>query len=241
MLPTLPLGPLVLPTAPLILILGAWLSLWLLERAAQSLGLNHEAVYNLGVIGLLVAVVGARLSFVLLYWQAYEQDWLGIIWPLHTGYLPLVGVVIGGLAAFFYGRFHQLPPLSTLDALVPALIVGLMAISLADLLSWGGFGTVTAVPWAITQFGLQRHPVQVYELLAGLLALAVWWRLLIRRRFKGQLFLVTTAVYSAGRLFVEAFRDDALLTGDGYRLIQLISLAILLTCLFALRQLTVDN
>ncbi|MFO7539594.1 MAG: prolipoprotein diacylglyceryl transferase, partial [Chloroflexota bacterium] len=104
MFPTLPLGPLVLPTAPLILILGAWLSLWLLERAAQSLGLNHEAVYNLGVIGLLAAVVGARLSFVLLYWEAYEQDWLGIIWPLHTGYLPLVGVVIGGLAAFFYGR-----------------------------------------------------------------------------------------------------------------------------------------
>jgi prolipoprotein diacylglyceryltransferase len=58
---------------------------------------------------------------------------------------------------------------------------------------------------------------------------------------KGELFLVTTAVYSAGRLFVEAFRDDAILTGDGYRLIQIISLAVLLACLYALRQLTVDS
>jgi phosphatidylglycerol---prolipoprotein diacylglyceryl transferase len=241
MLPTLSLGPLVLPTAPLILILGAWLSLWLLERSAQSLELNHEAVYSLGVVGLLAGFVGARLTFVLLYWEAYQQDWLGIIWPLHTGYLPLAGLVIGGLGAFFYGRFHQLPPLATLDALTPGLLVGLMAISLADFLGWGGFGTVTAVPWAITQFGLQRHPVQVYELLGGLLALAVWWRLLIRRRFEGELFLVTTAVYSATRLFVEAFRDDALLTDGGYRLIQIISLAVLLTCLYALRQFTPED
>ncbi len=238
MLPTFSLGPLVFPTAPLILIIGAWLSLWLLERSAQSLGLNHEAVYGLGVVGLLSGFVGARLAFVLLYWEAFQQDWLGIIWPLHTGYLPLAGLVVGLLGAFFYGRFHQLPPLTTLDALSPALVVALMAVSLADWLGWGGFGTVTAVPWAITQFGLQRHPVQVYELLGGILALAVWWRLLIRRQFEGQLFLVTTAVYSAARLFVEAFRDDAILTADGYRLIQFISLAILLACLFALRQLT---
>jgi phosphatidylglycerol---prolipoprotein diacylglyceryl transferase len=239
MLPTLSLGPLVLPTAPLILILGAWLSLWLLERSAQSLELNHEAVYSLGVVALLSGFVGARLSFVLLYWEAYRQDWLGIIWPLHTGYLPLAGLVVGVLGAFFYGRFHQLPPLATLDALAPALVVALMAVSLADWLGWGGFGTVTAVPWAITQFGLERHPVQIYELLGGLLALAVWWRLLIRRRFEGELFLVTTAVYSAGRLFVEAFRDDAILTGDGFRLIQIISLAILLACLYALSRLSV--
>jgi prolipoprotein diacylglyceryltransferase len=53
------------------------------------------------------------------------------------------------------------------------------------------------------------------------------------------LFLVTAAVYSAGRLFVEAFRDDAILTGDGFRLIQIISLAILLACLYALSRLSV--
>jgi phosphatidylglycerol---prolipoprotein diacylglyceryl transferase len=241
MLPTLSLGPLVLPTAPLLLIIGAWLSLWLLERSAQSLGLNHEAVYSLGVVGLLAGFVGARVAFVLLYWEAYQQDWLGIIWPLHTGYLPLAGLVIGGVGAFFYGRFYQLPALATFDALTPGLVVGLMAISLADFLGWGGFGTVTAVPWAITQFGLQRHPVQVYELLGGLLALAVWWRLLIRRRFEGELFLVTTAVYSATRLFVEAFRDDALLTGGGYRLIQIISLVVLLACFYTLRQLAPEE
>ena len=241
MLPTFSIGPLVFPTAPLLLIIGAWLGLWLLEWAAQRLGLNREVTYNLGVVGLLSGFVGARLAFVLLYWESYQGNWLGMIWPLHTGYLPLMGVIIGGLGLFFYGRFHQLPLLATLDALVAALIVALMAVSLADWLGWGGFGTVTAVPWAITQFGLQRHPVQLYELLGGLLALLIWWQWLGHRRFAGQLFLVTTAVYSASRLFVEAFRDDAILTSDGYRLIQLISLFVLLSCLYALRQLTDDS
>jgi phosphatidylglycerol:prolipoprotein diacylglycerol transferase len=135
-------------------------------------------------------------------------------------------------AAFFYGRFHQLDPAITMDALAPGLVVGLIAISLADFLAGPGFGTLSNLPWAINMFGLRRHPVQIYEILVGLTALFLWWRVSQRPSFTGESFLITITLYSAGRLFVDAFRDNTPLTAGGYHIIQIISLTILLTSLF---------
>lgn len=228
MFPTLDIGPLTFPTAGLILIFGAWLCLWVIEKAAARLALDAPATYSLAAVGLFAGFVGARLTFVALYWPAYRENPLGIIWPLTSGYLPAGGLILGGLAAFFYGRARQLPPTATLDALAPGLILGLMVISLADFLGGPGFGTLTAVPWGVSQFGVRRHPVQLYELIAGGLALWAWWHLVGRRHYAGQLFLVTITLYSTGRLFLDAYRDNAWLTSSGYHVWQLVSFAVML-------------
>jgi prolipoprotein diacylglyceryltransferase len=52
--------------------------------------------------------------------------------------------------------------------------------------------------------------------------------------FDGQLFLIGTAVYSAGRLLTDAYRANAWLTNSGYHIIQILSLLILLTTLILL-------
>jgi phosphatidylglycerol:prolipoprotein diacylglycerol transferase len=231
MLPTLNVGPFIFPTTGLVLIFGAWLCLMVVERAARRLNLDVKATYTLAVVGLFAGFVGARLLFVGLYWPAYQQNWLGIIWPLTSGYEPVGGLVIGGTAAFFYGRAHNLPFAATLDALAPGLILAFIVISLADFLAGPGYGTLTAVPWGISQYGLRRHPVQLYEMAAGALALAVWWRWVDGRAYAGQLFLITAATYSAARLFLDAFRENTWLTSSGYHAWQLLSFAVLLISL----------
>lgn len=241
MLPTLSIGPVSFPTAGLVLIFGAWACLSLVEYAAKRLHLDASATYALAVVGLVSAFVGARLAFVFTYWPAYQNNLLGIIWPLNNGYAPWGGLLLGAAGLFFYGRYRQLPFAATLDALVPGFILGLIFISLADFLGGPGFGTLTAVPWGISQYGVRRHPVQLYEILVGLTALIVWWRLVDKRAYPGQLTLIATAVYSAGRLFVEAFRDNGWLTTNGYHIIQLISLALLLVSLFLLGWLSSRN
>jgi len=52
----------------------------------------------------------------------------------------------------------------------------------------------------------------------------------------GRPFWVAAAVYSAGRLFIDAFRDNVPVVGDGYHLIQIVSLALLLVALFQIGQ-----
>ncbi len=234
MVPTLHIGRFVFPTAGLTFILGAWLCLTVIERTAKRLNLDVTATYTLAVAGLLAGFIGARLTFVALYWPAYQQNLLGIVWPLTSGYQPWGGLVCGVLAMFFYGRARQLPLAATLDALAPGLILGFMVVSLADFLGGPGYGTLTAVPWGVSQYGVRRHPVQLYEILAGGVVLLAWWQLATRRKYAGQLFLVALAIYSAARLVLDAFRDNTWLTAGGYHAWQLISFVIMLICLFLL-------
>jgi prolipoprotein diacylglyceryltransferase len=64
--------------------------------------------------------------------------------------------------------------------------------------------------------------------------LIIVWRW--RASQDGLTALVATAWYSAARLFIEAFRGDALLLGNGYRLSQIVALAILLMALWLIGQ-----
>ncbi len=208
MFPAVNLGPLVIPTAAFVLILGAWLCLWVAERSAIYLGRDPQLISNLVSIMLVVGVVGARLTFVLIYWPAYRNNLLGIIWPLNSGFNLAGGLFFGLAAGFFYARYRQMAPWPTLDVLAPVAVVGLMVVSLADFLGGPGYGEITGVAWGITQFGLTRHPVQLYELLAEALALVVWWALSRRSYADGQLFLVTTALLALGRLLTDAFREN---------------------------------
>ena len=152
MLPTLNIGPLVLPTAGLIFIAGAWLVLSATERAAKKLKLNAEATYTLVAIMLGAAFIGARLTFVILHWPAYQNDLLSILWPLTSGFAWWAGVLTAVVAGVFYVRVKQLPPAATVDALAPGLILALMALSLADFAAGPGYGQETSLPWAIDFF-----------------------------------------------------------------------------------------
>jgi 16S rRNA (cytosine1402-N4)-methyltransferase/phosphatidylglycerol:prolipoprotein diacylglycerol transferase len=233
MVPAFHIAGFALPTAPLTFILGAWLAVSLVEWAAGRVyPAQAERIYRLAITGLVAGIIGARLVFVVSHWPAYQGNWLGIIWPINTGFHGWAGLAVAVAAAFFYGRFHQLDPALSLDALTPGLIIGLMAISLADFLAGPGFGTLSNLPWAISLFGLRRHPVQIYEILIGLAALALWWRTSKQPFFTGQLFLTAMTLYSAGRLLVDAFRDNTPLTADGYHIIQIFSLTVLLITLF---------
>lgn len=234
MIPSLSIGPLVLPTAAFVTIVGAWLCLALAERAAQWLGLDAEAMSGLAAAGLIAGFIGARLTFVILYWPAYQNNLLGIVWPINSGFNVPGGLLFGAAAMFFYGRYKQMALAPTLDALAPVFITGLITLSLADFLGGPGFGTNTNMPWGISQFGIRRHPVQLYEIGVGLLALLTWWVMRPRRTFEGQLFLMTTAVYCFARLFLDAFRANAWVSSGGWHVIQVLCLLISVGCLFLL-------
>ncbi len=234
MFPTIHIGPFVFPTAGIVYLLGIYAALTLVERAAKRLALNVEATYGLAVVALVTGVVAARLAFVAEYWASFSQNLLSIIWPLTSGYTVAAGLFLGAAAAFFYGRYKQLPLWPTLDALMPGLLTAVITISLADFLAGPGYGTLTSVPWGMSVFGIRRHPVQLYEIVLGVAALGVWWLAVKRQAPAGQPFLLALALYSAGRLFLDAYRDNAWLTADGYHILQIMALVVLVGCLVLL-------
>jgi phosphatidylglycerol---prolipoprotein diacylglyceryl transferase len=234
MFPAINLGPLVLPTAAFTFIIGIWASLTVAERSARRLGIDPDLMVSLVTYGLVAGFVGARLTFVILYWPAYQNNLLGIVWPLNSGFSPWGGLFFGGAAMFFYGRYKQLPADDYLDALAPVLVTALLFASLADFLGGPGFGTFTNAPWGIENFGIRRHPVQLYEIGVAIAALLAWWLMLDRRAFEGQLFLVTMAVYCFGRLFVDAFRANTWILSGGWHGLQILCLLGTLAAVFLL-------
>jgi len=268
MLPYLNLGPVGLPTGPLIYLLGMWLALFAVDRAArrvrsvalqrvgegrleseqvrsdalQRVGeerikalnykLNPETYYALASLVLLAGFIGARLAFVLLHWSSYDDNLLGVVWPLNTGYNAFGGVVIAAAAAFFYARWRRLPLWIALDVLTPGVLVFLMAVALADFLSGSSYGSLTAMPWGVNVFGVRRHAVQLYEALASVGALAAWWAATSPRVYStaGRPFLIAVAVYAAGRLFMDAYRENATLI-SGFHVVQIASLIVLVVAL----------
>ena len=234
MYPTITIGPLVLPSAGLVYIIGAWVALSTVERSAKKLGLETDATYAMAATAVAAGFIGARLLFVVLHWPAYQDNLINIVWPLTSGFNLWGGMFFALSAAVLYGRAKQLPLKASLDALAPGLLVGFMVISLADFLSGPGYGTETGFPLGINLFGIRRHAVQIYEILVALVALIVWWQAYDHRQYDGQLFLMTTAVYAAARLLADAFRANSPLTSNGYHIVQIISLVVLLACVYLL-------
>lgn len=235
MYPTINIGSFALPTAGLLYIFGAYFCLDLLERTAVRVKHDPTQMYALGTTTLVAGIVGARLVFVIEYWAAFRENLLSIVWPLNSGYNSWAGLLIGLTAGFFYARARQLPPAKTLDALVPGVLAGFAIISLKDFLVGPGYGTASTLPWALSQFGISRHPVQIYELLLAVVAFYSWWRMTRRSVQSGFPVLVVTAVYSAGRLYLDAFRENAWLTANGLHVWQLVSFVALIAALFFLR------
>jgi phosphatidylglycerol---prolipoprotein diacylglyceryl transferase len=233
MFPIIHIGPLSIQARGLILLAAFWLAAEAAERGAKRLGLRGDVVYSLAFIAAAAGLIGARLGYVLEHWVAYQND-LGSIVALNFNTLsPLAGVVTGVLAGYWYARRKRVANRRLLDALTPGFIVLAGGLALADLASGDAYGSPSSLPWAIELWGAARHPTQVYQLIAviviGVMVLKS------KRSFDGAWFGLFVALYSAVRLFSEAFRGDSE-TISGLRTAQLVSLIVLLIALVLLRR-----
>lgn len=236
MLPVLQVGPLAVQLPGLVLLVGIWLGLNLAERYASKYGVDPALLSNLTLVAILSGLVGSRLVYAARYPSAFSASPLSLF-SINPGLLdPLGGVAVGLLAALIYGNRKNMALLPTLDAITPMIAVMAVAFGLAHLASGNAFGTPTSLPLGIDMWGARRHPTQIYETLAALTILAVFWP--GRARFTnwkpGAYFLAFTAASALARLFLEAFRADSVLISNGYRAAQLVALTILAVCLFSL-------
>ena len=60
MYPALNIGPMVLPTAALVYLVGLWLLLYLAERTARLLDQDPELISSMVTTGLISGFIGAR-------------------------------------------------------------------------------------------------------------------------------------------------------------------------------------
>jgi prolipoprotein diacylglyceryltransferase len=232
MFPVLQLGPFVLNTPMLALLAGAFVGVWLAEREADRLKLHPDAVARAMLVGLVAGIVGARLGYVAHYLSIYTADPLSVISPNPGALDPQVGYVVGGVALLIASQRWQLPLRPTLDALAPGLAALAAAVGVAHLAAGDAFGTPARLPWSIYLWGTQRHPTQIYEIIAALAVYGIWHWLRAHLPAAGFGFLLVVALSAGVRIFLETFRGDSQLVFGGLRLAQIWGLIVLAACLW---------
>ncbi len=236
MFPLLRLGPFILPMASLAFLVGLWVGLPLIEREALRMKINATMVSNVIFYSLLAGWIGARLGYALEFPTVYLSNPLSLLAPTPTTLSPSAGLVVGLIAFAIFIQRKQLPLQPTLDSLAPGLALFMVFVGVANILSGDAYGAPTSVPWAIRLWNDYRHPSQFYETLAALMIFLV-----IRVRFPkpqgaGLNFLLTVALSSASRVFLESFRGDSIFWPGGFREAQLIALAVMVISLYWMRK-----
>ncbi len=241
MLPIINIGPFALPLPGLLLILGVWLAMLMLDKEASRRELFANTLNNLVVIGLIGGIVGARLGYVLRHLDVYGDRLLDIIALNAHALSPGDGLLFGSLAALIYAQRKELSLWPTLDALAPGLALFSVFIGLSHLASGDAYGEPTSLPWSLEIWGAERHPSQVYEIVAALLVFWVIRRIRLSPAFPGFLILTFAAFSAANRVFLEAFRGDSEIVLGGLRSMQLAGLFVLLLSLIGMHLLASDN
>ena len=196
---------------------------------------NPEDYLDMGIIGVIAGIAGARIFYVVFSWDMYKDNLLDIF-NLREGGLAIYGGVIAAvIAVFIMARVKHLSPFQILDTVAMAILNGQMLGRWGNFFNREAFGEYTDSLFAmrltldavrsgdVTELMrehmeridgvsyIQVHPTFLYESLwcCALLIILVLYRK--HKKYEGELFLMYIFGYGLGRVWIEGLRTDQLL------------------------------
>ena len=190
--------------------------------------LDGDQVFDLAIWVLIGGLLGARLFFVIEYWRSFE----GIfdIFKIWNGGIVLYGSIIGGtITLMIYRRLRPFPLRPMLDAIAPALALGIAFGRIGCFLNGCCYGDFCQLPWAVTfpaktapwinhvdhhlisataERSLAIHPTQIYSSIDGFLILALLTAYYPLRRRDGEVVALFLITYPITRFLIEQLRND---------------------------------
>ena len=204
-------------------------------KEAKRTGQNPEDYMDMGIIGVIAGIAGARIYYVIFSWDMYKDNLLHIF-NLREGGLAIYGGVIGAvIAVFALARWKKLSPFLILDTVAMPILNGQMLGRWGNFFNREAFGEYTdglfamRLPVDAVRSGditeqmrahmetlggvdyIQVSPTFLYESVwcAALLVILVLYRR--HKQYDGEMFLLYIFGYALGRVWIEGLRTDQLL------------------------------
>jgi phosphatidylglycerol---prolipoprotein diacylglyceryl transferase len=195
---------------------GFLVAFWTASKRAPREGIASEAIADLAPWLILGALVGARLFYVVSYWdEQFSDKPLWEIFMLRRSGLVFYGGLVGAsIATIFFARAKRLPLWKFADVIAPSIALGHVFGRFGCVMTGCCYGKPTGMPWAIHYppdhwtAGIGVHPTQIYESMLNLLLFFGLVALHRRKRFDGQIFAAYLIGYALLRGVVEVFRGD---------------------------------
>lgn len=220
---------------------GIILAMYLASKEGDRKGMPPDFILDLAFWTVPIAILGARLYYVLFEIDFYLAN-PGLILQIWRGGLAIYGALIAGaITVYVYTKRRGVPFMLSLDVLAPGVLIA------QSLGRWGNFINQEAHGAEVTRSfleslflpefiinqmnikGIYYHPTFLYESVWSLIGFLVI--LYLRRKptllREGEVFLTYVMWYSFGRFFIEGMRTDSLYF-LGLRVSQILSLALFL-------------
>ena len=227
------------------------LGFWIAAREAKRTGQNPENYLDMGIIGVIAGIVGARLYYVIFSWDMYKDNLLDIF-NLREGGLAIYGGVIAAvISVLVLAKVKHLSAPQIFDTIAMALLNGQMLGRWGNFFNREAFGGYTDSLFAmrlpldavrssdVTEqmrrhieridgvSYIQVHPTFLYESLWCMVLLIILFAYRKHKKYEGELFLMYLYGYGLGRFWIEGLRtDQLLLPGVGIAVSQLLAGAI---------------
>lgn len=209
---------------------------------------NPEDYFDMGLIGVVCGIIGARLYYVIFSWEYYKDNLVHIFYLREGGLAIYGGVIAAVITVFIMAKVKKISPFLIFDTIALPLLNGQMLGRWGNFFNREAFGEYTdnlfamRLPLDAVRSGevteqmrahmttmdgvqyIQVHPTFLYESLwcAALLILLVLYRK--RKKYDGEIFLLYIFGYGLGRVWIEGLRTDQLiLPGTGIPVSQLLA------------------
>lgn len=209
----------------IIIALGVLLALWFCMKQKEKYGITEDNLMDGVLWGIPLAIVGARLYYVLFYLDRFKKadgsfDWAESVAIWDGGLAIYGGVIAAVLVCFVLSKKRGFKLGALTDLIVMGLLIGQAVGRWGNFMNREAFGAETTLPWrmqltTVTGTLVEVHPTFLYESLWNMVGLLLIVFVVAKgRRFDGENTWFYFLWYGLGRSWIEGLRTDSLYLFD---------------------------
>ncbi|MDB5350952.1 MAG: prolipoprotein diacylglyceryl transferase [Planctomycetota bacterium] len=205
-------------------------ALGLASWRAKREKLDPDLIADMAFWVILFGLLGARLSYVWGEWGKEGMRTFVDAVAVWRGGIVLYGSILGGVAGFLiYRALRPFPVRPALDAIAPALAIGIAFGRIGCFLNGCCYGDRSTLPWSVrfpqksipwwdhlnhgwisetAARSLSVHPTQLYSAMDGFLLAALLMAYFPFRRRDGEVMALLMVTLPITRFLIEILRDD---------------------------------
>lgn len=211
--------------------LGMLAAMMLAFHDAKISGQKVDDYIDLALYGIIFAIIGARVYYVIFQWDYYKNNLMEIFYLRKGGLAIYGGIIAGVIVCIVLSKIKKLSVWKMLDTGAIGLVTGQMIGRWGNFFNREAYGGDTDSLFAmrinihdpnvpvVVQKGvtviddsyIQVHPTFLYESFWCLCILIFIQLFKRRKKFEGEVFLWYILAYGFGRFFIEGLRKDQLL------------------------------
>lgn len=212
---------------------GVVVALLLAQYTCKLVNIDYDDMLTVFLITFPLAIVGARLYYVIFEFDQYRDNLMSIFNTRRGGLAIHGGIIAAIIVVAIYCNKKKINFFDIMDMAAPCIILA------QGIGRWGNFFNQEAHGGPVTEAFISRfpefiqkgmlikgtyyHPTFLYESIWNVLVCLVLLYMLKKVSKKGVIFFSYIGLYSVARLFIEGLRTDSLMIGS-IRMAQLVSI-----------------